>query len=277
MHSPSARVFGHVLISVFLLTAFAFSYSALADLANVSAPPHIIAWAWERDEDLSYLNPSQASVAYFAGNVFVRGSLVSFRPRTQTLKLPDDIDTMPVFRIETIRNGAQVPELRAATLVAKTIAGAIEKTSTRDWKKSGPLSMVQIDFDALADERFFYRQLLNELRKELPQSTKISITALASWLLSDRWLEQDSADEAVAMLFSIGPERQSVLTRLRKQALSNGVNIPICIGISAGEKDTNRAIFKTEIQKKTKRLYLFSSRPWTDEKFRIITREALGQ
>ena len=226
--------------------------------------PRLNVWAWERDEDLSYIDPSKISVAYFAGNIYVHGSNVRFRPRTQKLKLPDSTQTIPVFRIESIRSDGSMPELSAASFVAKTIS----KTLTRSPKQE---KTVQIDFDALADERPFYKALLRELRKEIPPNTKISVTALASWLLADKWLERGSADETVAMLFSIGPERNDVLSRLSKQSLSNGADIPLSIGISASEGDTNKILLQSNVFRNNRILYVFSSLPWTEQRLRTIT------
>lgn len=266
---------------------------AQAQRNALGVSPHVTIWAWERDEDLSFIDPSKTDVAYFAGNIHVRGSLVSFRPRTQKLKLPKNTKTVPVFRIETIRSvsgnsstsgtsgtsasegGAApgaVPDQKAAELVARTITSEVQKL-----KKMHQAQMVQVDFDALEDERPFYKNLLKNLRQKLPVATKISITALASWLLADRWIERGSADEAVAMLFSIGPGKRDVLARLNKQSLDSGVDIPISIGISASEKETNQLLFPTEVQRKTGNLYVFSSRPWTEKRLRTITYEAIGK
>lgn len=237
---------------------------------QAAVSPHINVWAWERDEDLSYIDPSKIVVAYFAGNIYVRGSNVSFRPRTQKLKLPANAETIPVFRIESVRTDDSIPEASAAAFVSKTILKTVKKSSQNS-------KVIQIDFDALEDERPFYKSLLAELRKELPRDIKISMTALASWLLGDTWLEPGSVDETVAMLFSIGPERNDVLSRLSKQPLSNGAGIPVAIGISAGEADTNRILFQTNILRKSKNLYIFSSRPWTEQRLRAITKEALAR
>ena len=276
-----------ILIASFLVTllwiACGLSYMAHAQRKAVSISPHVTVWAWERDEDLSYIDPAKVEVAYFAGNIHVRGSLVSFRPRTQKLKLPANVKTIPVFRIETIRGGSgssaasvsnsnsnsNAPDATAAELVGKTITNRL--------KKLRHAQMVQIDFDALQDERPFYKSLLKYLRRELPPDTKISITALASWLLADRWIERGSADEAVAMLFSIGPGKRDVLTRIQNQSLDSGAGVPIAIGISSSERETNKLLFPTEIQSKAGNLYLFSSRPWTEKRLSAITNEAFGK
>ncbi len=284
-----------VLLATIVLIACGLSLVAQAQRKGVLIAPHVTVWAWERDEDLSYIDPCKIDVAYFAGNIYVHGSLVSFRPRTQKLKLPKNAKTIPVFRIETIRRSSpssisssasassstspavsdavsSVPDQKAAQLVARTIAAELKK-----WKKHQRTQMVQVDFDALADERPFYKTLLRNLRQELEPATKISITALASWLLADRWIERGSADEAVAMLFSIGPGKRDVLIRLKKQTLDSGADIPIAIGISASEGETNKMLFPTEVQRKTDNLYIFSSRPWTEKRLRTITDEAIGK
>ncbi len=268
-------------LAAVLLLAGGLSFMAFAQRKAVSIAPHVTVWAWERDEDLSYIDPAKIDVAYFAGNIQVRGSLVSFRPRTQKLKLPKNVKTIPVFRIETIRGGSgsasASPSVMSETVLDPKAAEYVAKTISNRLKKLPHSQMVQIDFDALEDERPFYKSLLKNLRRELPPATKISITALASWLLADRWIERGSADEAVAMLFSIGPGKPDVLTRLKKQTLDSGVEIPIAIGISASERATNQWLFPTEVQRKTDNLYLFSSRPWTQTRLRAITHEAFGK
>jgi len=67
---------------------------------------------------------------------------------------------------------------------------------------------VQVDFDAAASERPFYRRLLERLRPRLDPSITLSITALASWCVGDGWLHDLPIDEAVPMLFRMGPENQ---------------------------------------------------------------------
>lgn len=267
------RHFALVFAVLTLSAIFAAAVVAQASHRTVLLP-RLNVWAWERDEDLSYIDPSKIKVAYFAGNIYVQGSNVRFRPRTQKLKVPQRAQTIPVFRIESIRSDGSIPELSAAAFVAKTIAKTLNKSSKQE-------RTVQIDFDALEDERPFYKALLRDLRAEIPRDTKISVTALASWLLADKWLERGSADETVAMLFSIGPERNDVLSRLSKQALSNGADIPLSIGISASEADTNKILLQTDVLGNNRNIYIFSSRPWTEQRLRAITsaitKEALAR
>jgi len=270
-----------------LLAVFLFSFHAQAQRMAVLGTPSITVWAWQRDEDLSYIDPGKVSVAYLAGTIFIRGSSVRFRPCDRKLNLPPGTNAYPVFRIETIRSfpahasgfktseNDDIPTVDAASYAAKAIANHSSSFARNNVSsKSVACRQVQIDFDAFSDERTFYRELLRRLRHELPSGCKISITVLASWLLADRWLEPACADEAVAMLFSMGPGKREVLSSIRPGALNSGAGIPIALGISANEKSTNRALFERQIQKSTGHLYIFSSRPWTQERLRAITSEA---
>ena len=58
---------------------------------------------------------------------------------------------------------------------------------------------------------------LIDLRKALPSGTPVSITALASWCVGDPWLEklpQGTINEAVPMLFRMGPDGPNVASFL---------------------------------------------------------------
>src|SRR5512140_1413700 len=65
------------------------------------APTPIVLWAWERREDLRFVDPAAVSVAYLAGTVRLRGDTVALRPRLQALITPDGTTRTPVVRIET--------------------------------------------------------------------------------------------------------------------------------------------------------------------------------
>ena len=64
---------------------------------------------------------------------------------------------------------------------------------------------IQIDFDAADSERDVYRRLLARVRAVLPRTVPLSMTALASWCVGDTWLDGLPVDEAVPMLFRMGP------------------------------------------------------------------------
>src|SRR5215211_208879 len=131
--------------------------------------PEVILWAWERPEDLTFLDPQKTSVAFLAKTIYLRGDKVVVRPRLQPLKLAPGTKLVSVVRIETDR--ADKPALSSSQV----------RQTAREIVNSSVSSVVQIDFDATVSERNFYRSLLQEVRQQLPASTSLSITALASW------------------------------------------------------------------------------------------------
>src|SRR4030095_8793182 len=89
----------------------------------------------------------------------------------------------------------------------------------------GRVSAIQIDFDALVSERDFYRALLQDLRAQLPNNVPLSMTALASFCIGDRWLDDLPVDEAVPMIFRMGADDRTV-----KNLLTSGEDFrePLC-------------------------------------------------
>src|SRR3982750_598009 len=49
--------------------------------------PARILWAWERAEDLEFLDPNQFAVAFLAQTLVLKNDEVVFRPRRQPLKV----------------------------------------------------------------------------------------------------------------------------------------------------------------------------------------------
>lgn len=156
----------------------------------------VIPWAWERAEDLRFVGEGN-TVAWYAGILTLDGARVRVEPRRNPLRLAKDAHRVAVIRIETKR-----PTLDAAQLEA-TLAAI-----RRLYRNAEEL---QIDFDASRSERAFYRALLRELRKD---AKRLSITALASWCLDDRWMQDLPIDEAVPMLFRLGRDERAVHARL---------------------------------------------------------------
>jgi len=79
------------------------------------------------------------------------------------------------------------------------------------------LAGIQVDFDAARSQRPFYRALLADLDRALPDSLYFSMTALASWCEGDPWLEGVATDEVVPMVFRMGADDHRV-----RRALARG-------------------------------------------------------
>src|SRR5215471_9488659 len=150
--------------------------------------PKIMLWAWERPEDLSFIDPRQIGVAFLAKTIYLNGDKVESRPRLQPLSVPDTTALVAVVRIES-----RPADRRSAAMAAASAprtdkpAGPATRRSNED-SVSAPgdqnsntqnfsdaqlgrivdeissvarmprrISAIQIDFDARKSERGVYR------------------------------------------------------------------------------------------------------------------------
>ena len=92
----------------------------LAALTPHTTERKVILWAWERPEDLTFINPEKVSVAFLAKTIYLRGDKVIVKPRLQPLKLAPGTKLTAVVRIETGRgdetSGQDVPSFSASQL-----------------------------------------------------------------------------------------------------------------------------------------------------------------
>jgi Protein of unknown function (DUF3142) len=218
--------------------------------------PRVMLWAWERPEDLRFIEPRQVGVAFLARTVFLSGNNVFIRPRLQPLAVAPGTVLAAVVRIESSR--AQPPTLSEAQRIQAVRAIAVTADLTG-------VSAVQVDFDATASERKFYRSMLEDLRKQLSSSTSLSITALASWCLDDDWLEGLPIDDAVPMLFRMGPDRHNVLLRLDKGKDFRATLCRQSAGISTDEP--------LPPLPPGRRIYVFRPKAWSSEAMQAVFNE----
>jgi hypothetical protein len=227
--------------------------SARADRMN--RIPRVVLWAWERREDLSFIDPDETAVAYLARTLDLAGDGVIVRPRFQPLRVPPRTMLIAVARIEVDRR--LPPTLSAAQRAetARIIAG-LARTSP---------AAIQIDFDARRSERAFYSDLLTDVRQRMPPSMPLSMTALASWCIDDHWISGLPVDEAVPMLYRMGPDAREITAYLREGGDFVPASSRNSVGLSLDAQVAGLAVGK--------RVYLFSPRPWTAEAVRM----AIGQ
>jgi len=239
--------------------------------------PRVMLWAWERPDDLSAVRPGEAGVAYLAGTITLRegntgGDGFQFRPRLQPLKAASGVAKLPVVRIETSRGPLAATDADGGDAAAAGLTDAqrervVETLARVAAFESGP-AMIQIDFDAAASERGFYEAVLAELRARLGVGGRISITALASWCEGDAWLEQLPAgtiDEAVPMLFRMGPASSRVASTLESEGEFRAGVCRSSVGASDDEA-LSRAIlagdFAASHEWSGKRVYVFHKGNW---------------
>ena len=211
--------------------------------------PRFVLWAWERPEDLKNIDANRFAVAFLAQTLVLKGGEVIFDPRHQPLDVSPDTKLVAVTRIESQKQTGE----RAALSDAQIQRAISLILRTRELRN---VSAIQIDFDAAVSEREFYRALLRNLRAKLPDNVPLSITALASFCVGDRWLDDLPVDEAVPMIFRMGADDRAI-----KNLLASGADFrePLCqrsYGIAVDEPIESK--FKPD-----RRVYVFNDRSWT--------------
>ena len=206
--------------------------------------PHVFLWAWERPENLKFLNPKETGVAILAKTLTLNRTSVTMRPRMQPIELPPGITTIAVVRIES--NSDVLPENAKGEIVRQILDLTTHSASG-----------IQIDFDARVSERPFYRTLIEDVRRQMPGDKKLSITALASWCIYDDWISDLPVDESVPMLFRLGPEAMQVKQYLTSGNKFRAAKTQFSIGVSMDE-------MPWEVTR-GRRLYIFNPKPWTKE------------
>jgi hypothetical protein len=221
--------------------------------ARLNQMPRVILWAWERPTDLRFINPHEVGVAFLARSIRLRANEVTVRPRLQPLDLPEGTSVITVARVESDAvSKAQLSDQQRDGLAASIVEMA----------KLPHVSHIQIDFDATKSERPFYRDVIIDVRRRLPESVGLSITALASWCAHDDWISDLPVDEAVPMLFRMGVEEKQFSNRLESGEDFNAAPCRQSYGISTDEPRVNLNL--------ARRLYVFNPDPWTETSVRAI-------
>lgn len=224
---------------------------------NSARFPRIVLWAWDEPEDLSYVNSREVGIAFLAETLYLRPDGVGVRPRLDLLRLPPTPKLIAVARIEY-----DSPE--RASLPAnesRQTAAAIAKLD----RIPGVVG-IQVDFDALKSQRDFYRELLHDLRKDIPSPMSLSITALASWCMGDRWLANLPIEEAVPMLFQMGPDTESILLYLNGGGDFRDSVCRQSLGIATNGENGRLP--------RGRRFYFFHPAPWTPKAVKQVLNEA---
>jgi hypothetical protein len=207
------------------------------------AVPRLLLWAWERPEDLRFIDPEQVGVAFLAATIHLGATAIDLERRMQPLRVASQTKLIAVIRIEAAGD-AHLDRQQ----VQKSLSYLVELGTLPQ------VVAIQVDFDATVSERVFYRQLLVELRQQLPSDTPISITALASWCIGDPWIADLPIDEAVPMLFRMGVGQREV-----RSWIGSDRDFPtaVCrdsLGISTDET--------WKWLPGGRRVYAFSPKPW---------------
>jgi hypothetical protein len=218
------------------------------NLEKLSKLPKVMLWAWERPENLKFIDTSNIGVAFLAKTISLTSSDVNVRPRLQILETPPNTTLIAVVRIETAIYQKPTFSLEQKRKVLREIL---------DLTKLKRIIGIQIDFDAKFSERDFYKELLGQLRENLPNNFILSITALASWAIYDNWVDNLPVDEVVPMLFRMGVDKQQILNYLKakKDFIPNIARNSL--GIST---DSELPWLPSQ-----RRVYIFAEKSWSTE------------
>ena len=213
--------------------------------------PEIILWAWERPENLLFINDKKIGVAFLAGTIIFTDSEVNIKPRLQPLRVKPETAMTPVIRIDNLSKNSQLGEnqiLQALEFIIKTCS-------------QDKISGCQIDFDAKNSERDWYQKLIIKVRNEIPKSVPLSITALVSWCDNNSWLDSLPIEEAVPMFFRLGLDEYLIKSHSVGESFMKAKICQKSVGISVDE-DVPKAEYL-----KNRRIYIFNPEPWTSDSF----------
>ena len=212
--------------------------------------PRVMVWAWERPEKLDFIDPREIGVAFLARTIFLREGKMAMRPRLQPLVVAPGTALMAVVRIESQPDMGHVSGPVPRSAVEQAILEATQLHGVR---------ALQIDFDARASEREFYRAILVDIRRVLPASVPLSITALASWCEYDDWISGIPVTEAVPMLFRMGVESYGAGSDFRPGVCRTSVGISTDEPLAAIPRG--------------RRVYIFHPRSWSANELRAALQE----
>jgi len=210
---------------------------------SLAAPSEreVVLWAWEKKENLSWVDPSTTKVAILTATVDVSGDHWDISRRQNPALIAPNVQIIRVLRVESRRVASSNPD---PTRFAKALLDIV-----------APLSFVelQIDFDARVSQREWYRAVLKELRQQLNSSKRLSMTALASWCLGDAWLDDLAVDEVVPMPFRMGRDTAPVRRHLTNFGRFTYSRCQAAVGVSLDEP---LPVIPEG------RLYIFNPKPW---------------
>lgn len=218
--------------------------------------PLLVLWAWEKPERLGFIDVERVGVAFLSKSCLIEGDRIVVRPRMQALRTPPGTALIAVVRIESGRRSPpslsdnQMNELLQVILDASRVEG---------------LRGIQIDFDAKASQRRFYRELLVKLRGALPHHMALSITALSSWCIFDNWMADLPVDEIVPMVFRMGRDAERVRLHLASGA---GFTVRSCRGSVGVCTDEPWPAFPALV-----RFYVFHPGPWSRDVYEKVDSE----
>lgn len=161
-------------------------------------------WYWDRPAAKLPAPPPDIGAAVVVTHVLLSGAGHLRQTRRSTLRLPETTSILPVIHVEIDR----AQPFAGNTMQRNALRDAVVDAASR-----GNAPWVQLDFEVRRSEREFWRTSVETTKAALPETVRLSVTALASWCYGDRWLGDISADEVVPMYFRLGRSRSDYEAR----------------------------------------------------------------
>lgn len=209
--------------------------------------PEVVVWVWETPTDLRGADHTRVGVAFLARSLLLSGNDLVCRPRLQPLHLDPGTRITAVARFDLDR---RTPPTFSSAQEDLAVA-ALADLADRHRDAAG----FQIDFDAPASARPFYGRVLARFRRALLKTQSLSITALASWCQGDPWIRTLPIDDAVPMLFRMGPDARDIRRSLRRGGDFTLASCRSSVGLSADDP--------FDWHPPGRRVYLFNPGGWT--------------
>lgn len=217
-------------------------------------PQRLTLWAWERPERLTFL-PANTAVAFLAESIELN-SEPELKPRFQPLYVNNQTPLIAVVRLNTTPYTPTAITKQYRDTIVRELLHVVELPRVH---------ALQVDFDATASQRGFYRKLLTDVRAGLPPKFPLSITALGSWCLGDDWISDLPIDDAVPMLFRMGVDRANIVSQLQR---GHDFSEPLCrnsIGVSTDEPWPETLLRRN--------IYVFNPHSWDAASFAAVQRK----
>ncbi|MBK6742596.1 MAG: hypothetical protein IPG66_06285 [Hydrogenophilales bacterium] len=215
----------------------------------------LVLWAWERHEDLSFLGRGEAAIAPVVVTVTLAGTTATTTWRRERMQFASGAEILPVIHVEAF-DRLRSPVLNTEQKIVLT--DTIIEVASRY-----PARVVQLDFEARPSQRAFYKAVLNDVRQR-DTHIRLSLTALASWCVGDRWLQDLTVEEIVPMLFRMGRDGTRIRDGYQRTGSLPAKECNDSVGLATDEW------MPTSVS--ARRIYLFSPRPWTRESFDAISK-----
>ena len=214
--------------------------------------PRLMLWAWDRDDDLGFVDASDTGVAFLAATLTLRAEDVALTPRHNPLSVRPGVVRVAVVHVESDRSAP--PTLSVGQLHRFVEALAAIRNEL-------PQQLLQVDYEAPPSQRAFLLDAIAALQQHVPRSD-ISVTALASWCFNESWIGRLEADEVVPMLFRMGYDGRRIQARLANGADFRDRKCRTSLGIATDELPAKLP--------GGRRVYVFNPRRWTADTYKTV-------